>query len=206
MKNRDKLIALVDKISKRENKSPDVVVSELNNMSEEELNKKLRTMNIFKEGGKLEYIKCLKRGGNLKECGCGCKVKKAQNGTITGDSTDVNNGDRWGGLIHPDIIRGKESRWGPPEVLYRNENNRRLKVEAFIPDKTYLDEDHYVTIKETPRGIVMRTSPKVSENSFSFGHTYRSNPGMFGTKIPEEWTNYIMNLLYNVPVDRKKEK
>lgn len=82
MKNKDKLIAVINKISKRENKHPEIVVSELNNMSEEELNKKLRTMDIFKDGGKIDYLLCLKKGGKTKKCGCGNKVEKAQRGRI----------------------------------------------------------------------------------------------------------------------------
>jgi hypothetical protein len=82
MKNKDKLIAIINKISKRENKHPEIVVSELNNMSEEELNKKLRTMDIFKDGGKIDYLLCLKKGGKTKKCRCGNEIKKAQLGDI----------------------------------------------------------------------------------------------------------------------------
>lgn len=88
MKNKDILMTVVAKIAKNENKSPDTVVSELNNMSEEEINKKLKTMNIFKDGGKLDYLLCLKKGGSIKDCGCGGAVKKKLDGGVTDSNTD----------------------------------------------------------------------------------------------------------------------
>jgi hypothetical protein len=80
MKNKDKLIAVVEKIARQENKSPETVVSELNNMSEEQINNKLKMINIFKDGGKLDYLLCLKKGGDMKNCGCGGNVEKKQDG------------------------------------------------------------------------------------------------------------------------------
>lgn len=80
MKNKDILIAVVEKIARQENKSPETVVSELNNMSEEQINNKLKMINIFKDGGKLDYLLCLKKGGSIKDCGCGGNVEKKQDG------------------------------------------------------------------------------------------------------------------------------
>lgn len=85
MKSKDKLIAVVEKISRKENKSPETVVSELNNMSEEQINNKLKMINIFKEGGKLDYLLCLKKGGTVKDCGCGGNVEKKAEGGQTDD-------------------------------------------------------------------------------------------------------------------------
>lgn len=86
MKNRDKLIAVVEKIALKENKSPETVVSELNNMSEEQINNKLKMINIFKDGGKLDYLLCLKKGGSVKDCGCGGNVEKKAEGGVTEES------------------------------------------------------------------------------------------------------------------------
>lgn len=89
MKNRDKLIAVVEKIALEENKSPETVVSELNNMNEDQIIEKLKTVGIFKKGGKLDYLLCLKKGGSIKDCGCGGNIKKQQDGGIANESTIV---------------------------------------------------------------------------------------------------------------------
>ena len=84
MKNKDKLIAVVDRIAKKENKSPEQVVSELNNMSAAEIENKLYNMKYFKDGGKLDYLLCLKKGGStIKDCGCGGDVEKKAEGGET---------------------------------------------------------------------------------------------------------------------------
>ena len=75
MKNKDKLITVIDKIAKAESKSPETVVAELNNMTEEEILNKINNMELFREGGKLDYLLYLKKGG----C-AGKKVKKCQEG------------------------------------------------------------------------------------------------------------------------------
>lgn len=79
MKNKDKLMDVILSIAQSENKSPEVVVSELNNMSDDEINNKISKMKLFEKGGKLDYLICLKKGGSIKNCGC---VEKAQNGQI----------------------------------------------------------------------------------------------------------------------------
>ena len=75
MKNKDKLITVIDKIAKAEDKSPEVVVAELNNMTEEEILNKINNMELFREGGKLDYLLYLKKGGCARK-----KVKKCQEG------------------------------------------------------------------------------------------------------------------------------
>ena len=75
MKNKDKLIAVIDRIAKTEDKSPEVVVAELNNMTEEEILNKINNMELFREGGKLDYLLYLKKGGCASK-----KVKKCQEG------------------------------------------------------------------------------------------------------------------------------
>jgi len=35
---------------------------------------------MFKKGGKLNYLICLKKGGSIKDCGCGKKIEKGQDG------------------------------------------------------------------------------------------------------------------------------
>lgn len=74
MKNKDKLISVITKIANDEDKSPETVVAELNNMTEEEILNKINNMELFKEGGKLDYLLYLKKGG------CQKKVKKNQDG------------------------------------------------------------------------------------------------------------------------------
>lgn len=128
MKNKDKLIAVINKISKRENKHPEIVVSELNNMSEEELNKKLRIMDIFKDGGKIDYLLCLKKGGKTKKCGCGNKVEKAQLGKILHPPVvTINPGDTVARALLEDLSpvdRDEEYR------LEADENGRTAEVWA----------------------------------------------------------------------------
>lgn len=67
MKNKDKLITVIDKIAKAESKSPEEVIAELNNMTEKEILNKLNNMGIFKEDSKLDYLVSLKNGGCVKK-------------------------------------------------------------------------------------------------------------------------------------------
>lgn len=83
MKSKDKLIKAVSTYANRKGISVDAAVSELNKMSEDEINNIFDKMKLFKDGGKLDYLLCLKKGGNMKNCGCGGNVEKKAEGGET---------------------------------------------------------------------------------------------------------------------------
>lgn len=90
MKSKDKLIKAVSTYANRKGISVDAAVSELNKMSEDEINNIFDNMKLFKDGGKLDYLLCLRKGGNMKNCGCGGNVEKKQVGGLAGEKTTIN--------------------------------------------------------------------------------------------------------------------
>lgn len=60
--------------------SPQETVDRLNSMNESEINRLINSMTKkFKNGG---MIDCLRKGGSIKDCGCGSKINKDQEGGI----------------------------------------------------------------------------------------------------------------------------
>lgn len=75
-----KIEKLILDLSTRWEVSPEEVVDRLNYMNESEINKLINSMTKkFKNGG---FIDCLRNGGSIKDCGCGSKINKDQNGGI----------------------------------------------------------------------------------------------------------------------------
>lgn len=75
-----KIEKLILDLSNRWDCSPQEAVDRLNSMNESEINKLINSMtNKFKNGG---MIDCLRKGGSIKDCGCGSKINKDQEGGI----------------------------------------------------------------------------------------------------------------------------
>ena len=75
-----KIEKLILDLSNRWDCSPQEAVDRLNSMNESEINKLINSMTKkFKNGG---IIDCLRKGGSIKDCGCGSKINKDQEGGI----------------------------------------------------------------------------------------------------------------------------
>lgn len=76
----NKIEKLILDLSNRWDCSPQEAVDRLNSMNESEINKLINSMTKkFKNGG---MIDCLRKGGSIKDCGCGSKINKDQEGGI----------------------------------------------------------------------------------------------------------------------------
>ena len=91
MKNKEEILTKAVSIyAKQHDLSLDAAVSELNRMSEDEINNIFNNMKLFKEGGKLDYLLCLKKGGStIKDCGCGGDIEKKQSGNVLSGGTVI---------------------------------------------------------------------------------------------------------------------
>lgn len=73
-----KIEKLILDLSNRWECTPQEAVDRLNSMNESEINKLIEDMvKKFNNGG---MIDCLRKGGSVKDCGCGSKIEKAQDG------------------------------------------------------------------------------------------------------------------------------
>ena len=76
----NKIEKLIFNLSNRWDCSPQEVVDRLNSMNESEINKLINSMTKkFKNGG---MIDCLRKGGSIKDCSCGSKINKDQEGGV----------------------------------------------------------------------------------------------------------------------------
>lgn len=80
-------------------------------MNESEINKLINSMTKkFKNGG---FIDCLRGGGSVKDCGCGSKIEKAQQGFVTPTTT---NGELFKG--HPTYSPNKKIAFDDNPMAY----------------------------------------------------------------------------------------
>lgn len=80
-------------------------------MNESEINKLIKDMvKKFKNGG---FIDCLRGGGSVKDCGCGSKIEKAQQGFVTPTTT---NGELFKG--HPTYSPNKKIAFDDNPMAY----------------------------------------------------------------------------------------
>lgn len=98
MENQEKLIQFVqwlgENIPELKGKAPEQIVETVNKLSASKEGQQMlqglikefesSTTGMFKKGGKLDYLLCLQKGGNIQDCGCGKKIKKAEDGIVLG--------------------------------------------------------------------------------------------------------------------------
>ena len=135
--------------------SPEKVVDRLNFMNEQEINKIVDKMTKkFKNGG---LIDCLRNGGSIKDCGCGAKMVKAQDGTgknglqvqIPKSRKDIKFEN-----IRSSMGNGKAAR-------YVTSNGRWEKTEFDYPESTIFGNgnDHTLWVRRNPQTGEVSTNP-----------------------------------------------
>lgn len=161
---------LGENVPELKGQAPEQIVNTINKLSGSEEGKQMlqglikefesSMTGMFKKGGKLDYLLCLKRGGSIQDCGCGKKIKKAQEGsegirkrgTAPADNGDVrpdfngnesawgsNNGARFknvfdGNTLHQNVVTYGE--WGTPRRSVRVISDYDIPTKA---DTTYID-------------------------------------------------------------------
>lgn len=183
MKNKEEILTKAVSIyAKQHDLSLDAAVSELNKMSEDEINNIFNNMKLFKDGGKLDYLLCLKKGGSIKDCGCGGEVKKGQFGL-----SDLND------------AQVKE------RTIKQTPDLRDTLVKAYLPDLSGLEQNQHLEItgNDNGRTLKIRTEIDKAGNTNTTG-VYKTNLSWLdllrGRKpMPAEWKPILDRLLNTAP-------
>lgn len=144
-----KLEKLITDLSNYWDLGPEKVVDRLNHMNESEINKIVNKMTKkFKNGGPLPskfenggMIDCLRNGGSIKDCGCGAKVEKAQDGKKLP-------------YARPNWFQARFTRFSKTPKHPREDGMGTFSGEIFGADTTHRVEGPYTTFTErrTPEG------------------------------------------------------
>lgn len=106
MEDQKKLLQFVtwlgENVPELKGQTPEQVVSTINKLSESPEGQEMlqglikefesSMTGVFKKGGKLDYLLCLKKGGSIKDCGCGKKIEKGQQGI---PNLEYNEATQW---------------------------------------------------------------------------------------------------------------
>lgn len=106
MEDQKKLLQFVtwlgENVPELKGQTPEQIVSTINKLSESPEGQEMlqglvkefesSMTGVFKKGGKLDYLLCLKKGGSIKDCGCGKKIEKGQQGI---PNLEYNEATQW---------------------------------------------------------------------------------------------------------------